>query len=173
MSKIEQNYIKNAEINVTNSGSDVSLEQLSKNLLIIDGIISIDADIDKKKICIKYYTKKVKLKNIIKVIQSFKYDVKNDKVVLTIGDMNCFGCTGVIKNSLNLLDGVIDVIIDFGTHKATIIYNPSLTSLMDMKKAIQHAGHQYIANIEGENISDNDLDGIIEKRENSLCDYLY
>jgi Cu+-exporting ATPase len=49
-----------------------------------------------------------------------------------------------IEDAINRLDGISSVIVNLGAEKAYVTYNPKMTSVADMKKAIEEAGYQYL-----------------------------
>ncbi len=164
----KQNF-KNVKIELPQLDSIESAEKIETKLLKLKGVTNVTPDVGKKLVDIEFDVKKIKLEKLIKTIQQSGFDVSNKNIVITIGDMGCLGCTGVIRNSLKLLDGVIYVDVDFAQKKATLTYNASLTGLKDIKDAIERAGHQYIINVEGEGFEDEDLTEIITNPENSSC----
>jgi len=75
------------------------------------------------------------------------------KTELRISGMTCATCVKAIENALNRLDGLAGVTVNLGMEKAYVTYNPKMTTVADMKKAIEEAGYQYLG-IEGEEAED-------------------
>jgi Cu+-exporting ATPase len=148
-------------------------KKINQTLKNLKGFENIEIDIENKKVTLYYDKNKLKYKKVNKTLQDTGYGVNNQLVTITIGDMMCLGCTGVIQNSLKLLEGVVDVNIDFKSKKAWIEYNPSLTDLMNMKEAILRAGHQYIIDVEGDGLSDEEIESVIDDDRSSQCDRIF
>jgi Cu+-exporting ATPase len=72
------------------------------------------------------------------------YDVVNSEATIKVGGMMCATCVETIEAALRALPGVVAVSVNLGTEKAYVTYNPSLTDIPDMKKAIEDAGYQYL-----------------------------
>jgi Cu+-exporting ATPase len=70
--------------------------------------------------------------------------VVNGEVTLKIGGMVCATCVQTIESALRALPGTLSANVNLGTEKAYVIYNSSVTSIPDMKKAIEDAGYQYL-----------------------------
>jgi Cu+-exporting ATPase len=86
----------------------------------------------------------VPLQEIEKVIVAAGYEVIHDEVVLKVGGMVCATCVETIEKALSVLPGVIQVRVNLATEKAYVVYNASVTSVEDMKSAIESAGYQYL-----------------------------
>jgi Cu+-exporting ATPase len=63
--------------------------------------------------------------------------------------MMCATCVETIETALKELPGIVTATVNLGTEKAYATYNPSVTGIEDMKKAIDEAGYQYLG-ISGE-----------------------
>lgn len=74
-------------------------------------------------------------------------DIK--KVGLKVSGMTCAMCVRTIENSLKSIDGILDVSINLISQKAYVTYNPGITTISDMKNAIEDAGYKYLG-MEGE-----------------------
>ena len=72
------------------------------------------------------------------------YEVTNREVVLKVGGMMCATCVQTIEAGLRALPGVVSANVNLGNEQAYVTYNPSLTSVEDMKKAIEDDGYQYL-----------------------------
>ncbi|HON81492.1 MAG TPA: heavy metal translocating P-type ATPase [Methanoregulaceae archaeon] len=86
----------------------------------------------------------VTLQEIEKVIAAAGYEVIHDEVVLKVGGMVCATCVETIEKALSALPGVNQVRVNLATEKAYVVYNASVTSIEDMKSAIEAAGYQYL-----------------------------
>ena len=58
-------------------------------------------------------------------------------------------CVQTIENALKTLDGIISVNVNLGSEKAYVTFDPTKTSVSDMKNAIEDSGYQYLG-VEGE-----------------------
>jgi Cu+-exporting ATPase len=71
------------------------------------------------------------------------------KTVLKISGMTCAMCAGAIEKALMALPGVSAADVNLGAEKAYVTYNDGMSSLEDMKRAVEAAGYQYLGT-EGE-----------------------
>ncbi len=87
---------------------------------------------------------KVSLGDLEKAVRDAGYDVTNREVVIRVGGMMCATCVQTIEAALRALPGVVTANVNLGSERAYVTYNPSLSSVEDMKKAIEDAGYQYL-----------------------------
>jgi Cu+-exporting ATPase len=75
--------------------------------------------------------------------------VVNEQVTLKIGGMTCAMCVQAIEDVLNRIDGVSKVMVNLASEKAYVTYNPLMTSVSQMRDAIEGLGYEYLG-MEGE-----------------------
>lgn len=68
--------------------------------------------------------------------------------------MSCAMCVNSVQKSLNRLEGVSEASVNLSSESANLIYDPKLVSAMDIKKAIENSGYQFIGFEDEENIED-------------------
>ena len=93
---------------------------------------------------IEFDPEKTSLADLEKAVRDAGYEVTNRDVVLKVGGMMCATCVQTIEAGLRALPGVVAVSVNLGNEQAYVTYNPSLTSIEDMKKAIEDDGYQYL-----------------------------
>jgi Cu+-exporting ATPase len=93
---------------------------------------------------VEFDPEKVKLSDLEKAVKDAGYDVINRQAMIKVGGMVCATCVETIEAALRALPGVAAANVNLGTEKAYVTYNESITSLADMKKAIEDAGYQYL-----------------------------
>ena len=84
------------------------------------------------------------LGDLEKAVRDAGYEVTNREVVIRVGGMMCATCVQTIEAALRALPGVVTANVNLGNEQAYVTYNPSLSSVADMKKAIEDAGYQYL-----------------------------
>jgi Cu+-exporting ATPase len=92
---------------------------------------------------------KVSLVELEKAVKEAGYEVVNQEVTIKVGGMVCASCVEAIEAALRDLPGVVSATVNLGTEKAYVTYNPSVSGIPDMKKAIEEAGYQFLG-ISGE-----------------------
>lgn len=66
------------------------------------------------------------------------------KEILNIGDMTCVACANRIEKILQKINGIENVSVNFASEKATVIYNPNIVELSEIKKTIEAIGYKVV-----------------------------
>ena len=93
---------------------------------------------------IEYDASRTTLADLERAVREAGYEVINEQATIRVGGMVCATCVETIESALAALPGVVRVQVNLATEKAAVTYNPSLTTLEDMKQAIEDAGYQYL-----------------------------
>jgi Cu+-exporting ATPase len=144
---------KKAEIKVSGMTCATCALNIEKSLSRLRGVKKAQVNLGNETAQVEYDSSQLKLTDLEKAIKDAGYDTVNEKVVLKIGGMTCAMCVKTIEETLSNLGGVISVNVNLGSEKAYVTYKPKMTSIQDMKKAIEEIGYQYFG-VEGEETED-------------------
>ncbi len=150
-------------LKITGMTCVMCVETIKKTLLRLDGIHDVEVNLNSETATVEYDTARVKVADMEKAIRDAGYGVLDEQATLKIGGMTCATCVATVENSLKKLNGTLDVSVNLGAERAYVTYNPTVTSVENMKKAIEQTGYQYLG-IEGEQTTDAEK----EAREKSL-----
>lgn len=139
------------EINLRISGMTCAMcvQTIEKALKNVDGVISTSVNLGNEKATVVYDPSRTDPEELQKTIESAGYGVVNEHAALKIGGMTCATCVNTIENALRKKQGIASVNVNLGAEKAYVTFNPSMLTVMDMKKAIEDVGYQYLG-LEGE-----------------------
>lgn len=138
------------------------VQTIEKAVRGLDGVKDITVNLGNETALVAYDDARVTAADIEKTVKKAGYGVVNEQTALSIGGMTCATCVTTVENALKKLNGTIDVSVNLGAEKAYVTYNPSATTLADMKKAVESAGYQYLG-ARGE--LDVDAEKIARKKE--------
>ena len=124
----------------------LNVENSLKNL---EGVEEAQVNIGTEKATVEYDPEKLKLTELENAIENAGYGVINEQVILKIGGMSCVMCVKAIEDTLGKFDGISYVNVNLTSEKAYVTYNPEITTITDMKNAIEDLGYQYLG-VEGE-----------------------
>ncbi len=113
----------------------------------IEGVDEIRVNLATESAYLRYDSSKVSLEEIRKPIKELGYEVKDDMervVTVKIGGMTCASCVKSVETAVGELAGVKSVNVNLATESARITYNPAITSLDDIKKAVESIGYRFI-----------------------------
>jgi Cu+-exporting ATPase len=66
----------------------------------------------------------------------------NGRTSLVISGMHCSSCAGLIERQLKKVSGVTTANVNFAAEKATVVFDPALTKIDDLVKAVERAGYK-------------------------------
>ncbi|MGB7531764.1 MAG: heavy metal translocating P-type ATPase [Halobacteriota archaeon] len=144
---------KKAELKISGMTCATCATTIEKSLLSQDGVADAQVNLGNETATVEYDSTKVKLTHLEKAVTDAGYGVIHERVTLKIGEMTCATCVKTIENSFKRLDGIISVNVNLGAEKAYVTYNPKMTTVAEMKRAIEEAGYQYLG-VEGEETED-------------------
>lgn len=152
LSHIKENK-KQTELKISGMSCAICATTIEKSILSLEGVSYAQVNLGTETATIEYDSTKLKLTDIEKAVADAGYEVINEGVNLKIGGMTCAMCVKTIENALVRLDGIVSANVNLGTQKAYVTYNPGITTVPEMKKAIEDAGYEYLG-MEGEDTED-------------------
>ncbi|APT75517.1 ATPase [Marinitoga sp. 1137] len=119
---------------------------IEKKLEKLDGIEKVNVNFATEKLSLKFDPTKVDENEIKKIVKDVGYDldIPSDYKTITIPieGMTCSSCANAITKSINKIDGIISVNVNFATEKAIVSYDPKTVRISNIKKAIENAGYK-------------------------------
>ncbi|HRV93427.1 MAG TPA: heavy metal-associated domain-containing protein, partial [Anaerolineae bacterium] len=64
------------------------------------------------------------------------------QITLPVIGITCANCAATIERNAKKVNGVDDAVVNFGSEKVTISYDPSTATLSDVIERIERAGYQ-------------------------------
>ena len=140
---------KKAELKITGMHCATCAVTIEESLVKTGGVEKVQVNFGTDSAKVEYDPEKTTLRGIENAVRDAGYEVVNQDVTIQVGGMMCATCVETIEAALKDLPGVTAATANLGTEKAYVTYNPSLSTIADMKKAIEDAGYQYLG-ISGE-----------------------
>ncbi len=140
---------KKAKIKISGMSCASCALNVEKSLKNLEGVDEAQVNLGTEEATVEYDSKKLNLSGLEEAVENAGYGVINEKVTLKIGGMTCAMCVQAIEDVLNKIDGISSVNVNLASERAYVTYNPKMTSLQDMKNAIEDLGYQYLG-VEGE-----------------------
>jgi Cu+-exporting ATPase len=126
---------------------------VGKALRQVNGVTRADVNLGQEVATVEYEEGKVRIADLEKAVVDAGYGVIPDRVALKIGGMTCVMCVGAIEKTLKELPGIGSVNVNLAAEKAYVSYNSGMTSIEQMRHAIEEVGYRYLG-IEGEDTLD-------------------
>jgi Cu+-exporting ATPase len=151
-----------AELKVSGMVCAACTAAIEKALKKLDGVAAASVNLGTEISRVEYDPGKLKLIDLENAVRDAGYDVVDEKLVLKIGGMVCAMCVGALEIGLKKLDGVVEVRVNLAAEKAYVTYNPRMTGLDDLKKAVEDTGYQFLG-VAGEEASEDLERAALEK----------
>ena len=135
---------KKAEIKISGMHCATCAINIEESLSQIKDVSKVQVNFGTDTAHVEFDPQKVSITDLEKAVKDVGYDVINREVTLKIGGMVCATCVQTIESALRALPGIVTANVNLGTEKAYVTYNPSLSAIPEMKKAIEDAGYQYL-----------------------------
>lgn len=108
-------------------------------------------------------------------IVSTEHD-ETKRTALKIGGMHCAGCVNAIQNHVMEIDGVTKCEVNLAAEKATLEFDPSITNLAIIERAVEEIGYKVVyekLTVKIGNMTDSSDANRIEKRLKELAGIKY
>jgi Cu+-exporting ATPase len=136
--------IKQTTLKITGMTCATCAATVEKALLSVAGVSEVNVNFAAEKATIKYDPSVAGEVDLIKDVENAGYGVATDEVTLNLVGMSCASCAGTIEKALKGVEGVISAAVNFASERATVRYNPEITSVAGLKKAVGDAGYQAV-----------------------------
>ncbi len=138
-----------ADLKISGLTCAACVKTVEKALAGVDGVASARVNLGRETATVEFDPRRAGLVRLEEAVKGAGYEVLHQRAVINIGGMTCAMCVKTVEKALGELDGVVEAEVNLGAEKAYVAYNPALSDLGDIKKAIEEAGYQYLG-LEGE-----------------------
>ena len=152
---MNKEQIKRVELNISGMTCASCAATVKKSLLRMSGVAGARVNLANQRAVVEYASVKLGLADLEKAVTDVGYGVLNEKITLKIGGMTCTSCAKTVRNALEKLDGISGVNVNVGAESVYVTYKRQMTTVADMRQAIEEAGYQYLG-IEGEETEDSE-----------------
>jgi P-type Cu+ transporter len=147
------NERKKTELKISGMTCAMCSSTIEKSLANLPGVLKATVNLGNELASVEYDSTQVNLVDLEKAVTDAGYSTVNEVIIIKIGGMTCATCEKTVTDALKHLDGVVNVTVNLSTEKASVTYNQRMTTIADLKKAIEDAGYQYLGIEGGEDIS--------------------
>lgn len=117
------------------------------------GVAGAQVNLGNETATVEYDPGSIRLPELELAVKDAGYDVVNERATVKVGGMVCATCVSTVDEALKNLAGISEISVNLGSEKAYITYNPRVTGMADIKKAIEETGYQYLG-VVGEETED-------------------
>ncbi|PNV87213.1 MAG: cation-transporting ATPase PacS, partial [Desulfobacteraceae bacterium] len=118
---------------------------IERTLKKVQGVGGTNVNFAAEQASVSFDPGKVKVSDLVKMIEDAGYGIATAKVELPITGMTCANCAMNIERTLNKkVSGVVRASVNFASERASVEYLPTLTSVDAIIAAVQKAGFDAI-----------------------------
>ncbi|MFB5086237.1 heavy metal translocating P-type ATPase [Psychrobacillus sp. PGGUH221] len=134
--------LKETSLQITGMTCAACATRIEKGLKKMDGVEEANVNLALEKSVIKFNPEKLNDKDFEKKIQDLGYGVAKEKKEFAITGMTCAACATRIEKGLSKLEGVSSANVNLALENATVEYNPSQVSVMDIISRVEKLGYE-------------------------------
>jgi len=140
---------KEIRLNISGMTCASCVHTIEKALLKREGVHSVQVNLGSETASVQYDDEKIETAEIEKAVSDAGYDVRRESAILKIGGMTCATCVATVEKALKKSGGAAQVNVNLAAEKAYVTFNPGVTSVALLKRAVEESGYQYLG-LEGE-----------------------
>ncbi len=143
---------KSIKLRISGMTCAMCVATIEKALKSLEGVKEASVNLGAESATVVYDPSVVSPEDIIRAVEETGYSVVREtrEVVVKIGGMTCAMCVATIEKALRGVEGVQEVSVNLGTESARVVYDPSVVSLDEIRRAIEGTGYTYIGIAEEE-----------------------
>jgi len=116
----------------------------------VHGVDKAVVNLATNKALVDYDPRQATLTEMKKAVDEIGYEVILSTANLQVTGMTCASCVAHVEEAVGALPGVAKVVANLATNSARVEYEPAITSLAEIKKAITDIGYGAIERVEGQ-----------------------
>jgi len=136
--------IKKTELSISGMTCATCVAAVEKSLLRLNGVTGAQVNLANEVASVEYDSARLNLSDLEKAVADEGYKVINAQITLRIGGMTCATCAKTIESAIGKLAGISSVYVNLAAQETSVTYNPKMTTVAEMKKAIEGAGYNFL-----------------------------
>jgi len=123
----------------------------------LQGVKDVRVNLATEMLFVRVEPEKVKPEEIKKAVEEIGYKIPEEleTVIVKVGGMTCASCARTIEVAIGELAGVKEVSVNLATESARVVFDPGVTSLEEIKSAIEEVGYRFLG-IVGEELEESE-----------------
>jgi P-type Cu+ transporter len=135
---------KEITLPITGMTCAMCVKNVERTLNKADGVDDVMVNLITEKATVSYDGDTLNTQDLVNQVEKSGYGVATASVDLPITGMTCAMCEKNVTRALKKPDGVLDVLVNLSTEKATVTYLPGVVRRNDLIQAVERAGYGVI-----------------------------
>jgi Cu+-exporting ATPase len=136
-----------ASIHITGMTCTTCARTIAKGLSHTPGVEQVNVNFASQKASLEYDPAKVDLSKIKDTVSQLGYGIATTKSIFPVNGMTCASCVARVEEALSSVPGVISVMVNLASEKATVEYLEG-TQVADLRRAVKDAGYALGAEVQ-------------------------
>ncbi|HEY3297949.1 MAG TPA: heavy metal-associated domain-containing protein, partial [Armatimonadota bacterium] len=121
--------MKTIELSVTGMDCASCAARIEKILSKLDGVESANVNLSTERATVTFDPGVTDEKRFVKLIRTFGYDVRTDRITIPVEGMTCATCVSKVEKGLSRLAGVLSASVNFATEQVSVEYISGIVGL--------------------------------------------
>ncbi|TDT63655.1 heavy metal translocating P-type ATPase [Fonticella tunisiensis] len=145
-------------LNITGMTCASCAKAIERGVSKVEGVHSASVNFATEKLSVEFDETKANIEKIKEAVKKAGYSAEEEKsnsireIIIPISGMTCASCAKAIERSINKLQGINKVSVNFATEKAKVVYDSTKTRISEIKDAIAKAGYKALEIEAGEQV---------------------
>ncbi|MDR1638815.1 MAG: heavy metal translocating P-type ATPase [Clostridiales bacterium] len=123
-------------------------QRIEKTVNKLPGVAKASVNLATEKLFVEYEPDTLALADIQAAVSKIGYEAlekaSGNGITIPVGGMTCAACAQRVEKALKQVEGVSSASVNFATEKATVVYDPQIVRVAELKAAIVKAGYKAI-----------------------------
>ena len=148
--------LKKASLSIGGMTCASCVSHVEEALKGVHGVKGVVVNLATNKALVEYDPAQTSLTAMKKAVDGIGYEVVLSTASLRVTGMTCASCVENIQKTVSDLPGVAKIVVNLAASTARVEYEPAITSLAEIKKAIQALGYNVEERAEGQEALDHE-----------------
>ena len=136
--------IQEITLPITGMTCAMCVKNVERTLNTADGVDQALVNLATERATVSFDGDKLKTQDLVEQVEKSGYGVATASIDLPITGMTCAMCEKNVTRALNKPQGVLNVVVNLATEKATVTYLPGVVRRKDLIQAVEKAGYGVI-----------------------------
>jgi P-type Cu+ transporter len=135
---------KEITLPITGMTCAMCVKNVERTLNKADGVDQVTVNLITEKATVNFDGDTLNTQDLVAQVEKSGYGVATASIDLPITGMTCAMCEKNVSRALKKPEGVLDVLVNLATEKASVTYLPGVVRRNDLIKAVENAGYGVI-----------------------------
>ena len=121
------------------------VNSIQRRVSSLSGVNTVEVNLASEKAVLEYDPSRIELESIEKAIEQVGYRVIREKLTLVVEGISDLSDARILETSLDRIDGIVSVSVNYGNSQVSIEYNPALVSPPDIRRRVADTGYKILS----------------------------